>query len=281
MQYTLPLLNMQGPPRSSKPQQLMRTVSISILVMSLPVLYVSYLHVPPAALFRDTTFWFLMSNSIIIVIAADSGMLFFGSSSSTVDDDSGPPFVVSGGEQAAVKNGLASTAVYASDEVVLPVEVVKNQASVVREQGDLTVIAENDHAYALVVGNDQAEQVGSKPAESREIMLSPSTDAGARPRLTASRSLAREERTRRRHSHRPSHSHALVPVQDKSVVVREEKQLRRTATEGRPTAPEEQEKESEYSRLSDEELNRKVEEFITRFNREIKLQLEKEQAATA
>ncbi|XP_062204670.1 uncharacterized protein LOC133906711 [Phragmites australis] len=290
----LPLLNMQGPAQSSK--QLMRTVSISILVMSLLLLYVSFLHVPPAALFKDTTFWFLMSNSIIIVIAADSGMLFFGSSSSScsvdADVDDGLSFVVSGGEPAGVKNGHASTGVSVSEEV----DIIKNQALLLMEQGDLMeVIAENERA--LVVRDDQGERVASEP-ESREIMAisppsAPAADVGAgeavamggatvraRQRLTASRSLAREERTRRRHSHRPSHSHALVaPVQDKSVVVREERQLRRTATEGRPSAAEETEKESEYSRLSDEELNRRVEEFISSFNREIRLQLEKEQAS--
>ncbi|KAL6643855.1 hypothetical protein ACP70R_018621 [Stipagrostis hirtigluma subsp. patula] len=300
MQYTLPLLNMQAPlphTQSSKPQhhqqpQLMRTVSISILVMSLPVLYVSFLHVPPASLFRDTTFWFLMSNSIIIVIAADSGMLFFrtSSSSSTVDTvvDDNLPFVVSGDEHAAGKNGHASTDAFVSGEVF------KNQALVVRDHGDLTVVAENDQAsYALVVRDEQWEHMASTP-ESRDRILSPSFDAGevvtvenadaatvrARPTLTASRSLAR-----RRHGQRPpSQSRALVPVQDKSVVVCEEKrQLRRVATEGRPAPPAaaaeaEEERESEYSRLSDEELNRRVEEFITRFNREIRLQLEKEQA---
>lgn len=86
--------SMQGPPpgpgQQQSSKQLMRTVSISVLVMSLPVLYVSFLHVPPAALARDTTFWFLMSNSIIIVIAADSGMLFFRSSSSSSPREATP-----------------------------------------------------------------------------------------------------------------------------------------------------------------------------------------------
>ena len=135
MQHMLPLLNnMEAPPgQSSKQQQLMRTVSISVLVMSLPVLYVSFLHVPPAALFRDTTFWFLMSNSIIIVIAADSGMLFFRSSSSSSsaspdDDDGGLSFAaVSVSEPAvtavAVKDGRHAPSMGGSDET----EAIKDQ----------------------------------------------------------------------------------------------------------------------------------------------------------
>lgn len=267
----LPLVNMQTPPeKSSMHQQMMTKVSISILVMALPVLYVSVLHVPPSTLFRDTTFWFLMSNSIIVVIAADSGMLFFGSSSSSayVDDR---PFLASGD---------ASTAVPV--EELLPVVIMNDDQGLVVARdvmhGDTVVSMD---AHALVARGDHGDV---KPE--RQEMTPVEDGVTVKARLTASRSLAREERAARRRRSR-SHSHALVAavpedpvVEDKSVVVVREEKLRRTATEvrRRPTAAAaEEEEESEfYARLSDEELNRRVEDFITRFNREIRMQIEKE-----
>jgi hypothetical protein len=80
--------------------QAITKVSISALVISLPIIYVSLLRVPPSTLARDSTFWFLMSNSIIAIIAADSGMLFLGSAShSHHDQDEDFPDVVTRDEQ--------------------------------------------------------------------------------------------------------------------------------------------------------------------------------------
>jgi hypothetical protein len=264
----LPLVNMEAPQEKISRQQLTMTkVSISILVMALPVLYVSVLHVPPATLFRDTTFWFLMSNSIIVVIAADSGMLFFGSSSSAYVDDR--PFLASG-EVVPV-------------EELLPVVIMNDDHALVVARdivhGD-TVVAMDSQAHTLVARGEHGDV-----AHERREMVPVEDGTTVKARLTASRSLAREERAARRRRSR-SHSHALmaaVPddlvVQDKNMVVVKEERLRRTATEGRQrrTATAEEEEESEfYARLSDEELNRRVEDFITRFNREIRLQVEKE-----
>uniref|UniRef100_A0A453LQ02 Uncharacterized protein n=1 Tax=Aegilops tauschii subsp. strangulata TaxID=200361 RepID=A0A453LQ02_AEGTS len=72
--------------RPPQPQAIAR-VSISALAISLPIIYVSLLRVPPSALARDSTFWFLMSHSIIAIIAADSGVLFFSSAPHHQYDD--------------------------------------------------------------------------------------------------------------------------------------------------------------------------------------------------
>ena len=60
-----------------------------------------------------------------------------------------------------------------------------------------------------------------------------------------------------------------VPVEEAAAA--REGGLRRSATVGSKPA-----EESEYWQLSDEELNRRVEDFIARFNREIRRQAEQE-----
>lgn len=80
-----PVLQTKSKPNTSSRTPLNpKKLPISILLFSLPLLYVSLLRIPPSTLFTDTAFWFLLSNSIIVIVAADSGMF---SSSSTAGSD--------------------------------------------------------------------------------------------------------------------------------------------------------------------------------------------------
>jgi len=301
-------------------RQAVARASVSALVASLPLLYVSLLRPPPAALAGDTAFWFLMSNCVIAAIvatSADAGALLFRPAAD--DDDGGdgpcrddglscasagqpPPVDVQAGIVAsdAVVPPLAAAAAQDFDQPPA-VDVDINGGRVQREAGSVVASSYSVHRAlpSLIEGEDEEEEGAGQGSEPRRAEMShpiqqrgedeedtvvePSTVNNSTVEVEAQGEedievipLATIEEGSALAEPEPEACWARV-TSTRSVPVEEaaaarEGGLRRSATVGSKPA----EEESEYWQLSDEELNRRVEDFIARFNREIRRQAEQE-----
>ncbi|KAG2547209.1 uncharacterized protein LOC120650255 [Panicum virgatum] len=303
-------------------RQAVARASVSALAASLPLLYVSLLRPPPAALAGDTAFWFLMSNCVIAAIvatSADAGALLFRPAADD-DDDGGdgpcrddglscasagqpPPVDVQAGIIAsdAVVPPLAAAAAAQDFDQPPAVDVDINGGRVQREAGSVVASSYSVHRAlpSLIEGGDEEEEGAGQGSEPRRAEMShpfqqrgedeedtvvePSTVNNSTVEVEAQGEedievipLATIEEGSALAEPEPEACWARV-TSTRSVPVEEaaaarEGGLRRSATVGSKPA----EEESEYWQLSDEELNRRVEDFIARFNREIRRQAEQE-----
>ncbi|XP_078178196.1 cotton fiber protein [Carex rostrata] len=210
---------------NDKPIIQAKNISILVVVISIPILYVSFLHIPPSTLFKDTTFWFLMSNSIIIFIALDmAGTLFAPSLPETCENKLYEDFVTYSKPQSMYIMEEPPNTIDKS--LVVEEKLIVNSTSSMNEN-------RANKALALVNNSNYR----------KKVMKAKSLD----PKVRNERSIVATEKTLRR---------SITQDQKRSCCNKSESH--------------------DYEKLSDEELNRRVEEFIRRYYRDMKLQLNNE-----
>ncbi|KAL4281090.1 hypothetical protein GQ457_03G035430 [Hibiscus cannabinus] len=218
------------------------------------VVYASIFYVfssSPSTLFNDNKFWFVVSNTLILIIAADYAA--FSSSKDHKRDLY---------EQYALHSQATRRTSTAAATKNLPMEQETATSKHKYEE------EEEDHATQT--NYDIPEKIFEPRADNSQVNISTEavkafSDNGTCHHQVINKKKKTEPKTiRRSKSDKAKHVKAL---NDKTKGA-----LHRSKTEKQHGERDGPTKDNEFFSMSNEELNRRVEEFIERFNREIRLQ---------
>ncbi|KAK6917165.1 Protein of unknown function DUF761, plant [Dillenia turbinata] len=215
-------------------QQNVRGLSFSAFVLSI-LIYISLFYVfnfSPNTLFKNTKFWFLISNALIIIIAVDSGA--FSSSNEDYDNSYDEPLIISRPQEVAQNEEIVHT--------------LQKNKQVDRSDGNDEVQAKRE--IQIVIKSDTMKH-GALSKEKALQLIEKACDA--------SFDTNKEEQE-------TCHEHDLSKFK-----INEDHKIKLCLLETERIENDVDE-EDKYSDMSDEELNRRVEEFIQNFNMQIRLQ---------
>ncbi|KAK6268466.1 hypothetical protein QUC31_012626 [Theobroma cacao] len=260
---TIPSANlMENPVKALKSKSYQKAKGMSFfaflfsIVIYISIFYISSLS--PSALFNNTKFWFVISNTLILIIAADYGAY----SSSKEKHDLYDEYA----SHSQARSAAAPSFVSQYPEIVKKSTPKEEETSLKEKKEDIVAeMNETSERILEVVKIEPENPTDNFQAKSQQEHEHPmKADNEACDQVQVNKKI--EPKTIRRSK---SHKVKRVTFHDKKNI------LQRSETEKHEARAKEKEssaEENEFSTMSDEELNRRVEEFIQKFNRQIRLQ---------